>query len=116
MSYHIAQKSQLETRELLLLEQEVKNHGKNMVVAYILWYFLGLFGAHNFYMQRNGVAVAQLVLTITIIGLFVNVIWLIVDAFLLHQWVKDHNQHLEARIIDQMLSNRHFETAMNRPY
>ena len=30
---------------------------KAAVVAYLLWFFLGLFGAHNFYLKRTGVAV-----------------------------------------------------------
>ena len=33
---------------------------KTALVAYILWFFLGLFGGHNFYLKRTGVAVAQL--------------------------------------------------------
>jgi len=114
MSYNIAAKSQLDARELLLLEQEVKNHGKNMVVAYILWYFLGVFGGHRFYMKQTGTAVAQLILTLTVIGAFVTFIWWVIDAFLLHTWVKDHNRDVESHIMNQILSQRHFENAMNR--
>jgi len=38
--------------------------------------FFGYFGAHNFYLGRTGVAVAQLILTLTILGLFINFFWL----------------------------------------
>ncbi|MFD0714423.1 TM2 domain-containing protein [Paenibacillus sp. GCM10027626] len=114
MSYNIGLKSQLDARELLILEQEVRNQGKNMVVAYILWYFLGMFGGHRFYMKKTGSAVAQLILTITLIGSIITFIWWLIDAFLLHTWVKDHNRDVEGYLLNQLLSQRHFENAMNR--
>ncbi|AWB47078.1 hypothetical protein DCC85_20755 [Paenibacillus sp. CAA11] len=106
MEYNISRKSQLDARELLLLDSEVKNYGKNMFVAYILWYFLGLFGGHRFYTGRTGSAIFQLILTITVIGLAVNWIWWIVDAFLVHKWVKEYNYQIENRILDQILYDR----------
>ncbi|PYI56992.1 TM2 domain-containing protein [Paenibacillus flagellatus] len=106
MSYNIALKSQLDARELLLLDQEVKNHGKNMVVAYILWYFLGLFGGHRFYMRKKGSAIAQLILSLTVIGMIATSIWWLVDAFLLHTWVKDHNRDVEGRIMEQIVRQK----------
>ncbi|WP_058302545.1 TM2 domain-containing protein [Gorillibacterium timonense] len=103
---NLYRKSQLDARELLLLESELKNQGKNMVVAYVLWYFLGMFGAHRFYMGKTGSAVAQLILTLTVIGLIVTAIWWIVDAFLIHTWVKERNAAVENRLIDQLWSSR----------
>ncbi|MBB3114719.1 TM2 domain-containing membrane protein YozV [Paenibacillus phyllosphaerae] len=114
MNYNIAQKSQLDARELLILEQEVKNQGKNMIVAYILWYFLGVFGGHRFYMKKTGTAVTQLILTLTVIGAFVTLVWLLVDAFLLHTWVKEHNRNVEDRIMSEILNQKHFHNAMSR--
>lgn len=99
---NIMRKSQMDARELLLLESEVKNQGKSMVVAYILWYFLGMFGGHRFYMGKTGSAVAQLILTITVVGSIATFIWWVVDAFTLHNWVKDHNKLIENRVIDQI--------------
>ncbi|RCX19155.1 TM2 domain-containing protein [Fontibacillus phaseoli] len=75
LNYNLGRKSQLDARELMLLESEVKNRGKNMVIAYVLWYFLGLFGGHRFYMGKTGSAVAQLVLSITVIGMIVTSVW-----------------------------------------
>ncbi|MNH97179.1 TM2 domain protein [compost metagenome] len=106
MDYTMSRKIQLDSRELLLLDSEVKNQGKNMVIAYVLWYFLGIFGGHRFYMGKTGSAVAQLILSLTMIGMIVTGIWWIVDAFLTHSWVKEHNQVLENRIIDQIVHNR----------
>lgn len=52
---------------------------KSRLIAAILAYFLGVFGGHNFYVGRTGNAVAQLILTITVIGAVVSVIWVLVD-------------------------------------
>ncbi|RAP76971.1 TM2 domain-containing protein [Paenibacillus montanisoli] len=114
MNYNIAQKSQLDARELLILDQEVRNQGKNMLVAYILWFFLGSFGAHRFYMKKTGTAVTQLILTITIIGCIVTAVWVLIDAFLLHGMVKEENQRVEGRILDELVAQKHFDNAMNR--
>ena len=106
MDYALHRKSQLDTRELLLLESEVKSQGKNMIVAYILWYFLGIVGGHRFYMGKIGTAVTQLILSLTVVGLIVTGIWWIVDAFLVHTWVKRHNAEVENRIIDRIFYDR----------
>lgn len=37
---------------------------RSKVIALLLWFFLGGFGIHNFYLGRNGIAITQLVLTI----------------------------------------------------
>jgi len=102
----VAMKSQLDTRELLLLESEVKSRGKSMLVAYVLWYFLGIFGGHRFYMGRTGTAVTQLILSITVVGMLVTSIWWIIDAFLLHSQVREHNQQLEVNIMQQLIHGK----------
>jgi TM2 domain-containing membrane protein YozV len=71
---------------------------KSAFVAYLLWLFLGLLGAHNFYLKRTGVGVAQLVLTITIVGWVVTLIWIIVDAFLIPGWVRNQNNLLAMQL------------------
>jgi len=113
MNYNLQRKSQLDARELMLLEAEVKTYGKNMVVAYVLWYFLGIFGAHRFYMGKTGSAIAQLILSITLIGTIVTSIWWIVDAFLLHTWVKERNAYVESNIIDQILVQKPISSDYN---
>ena len=92
----IAQHSGLsnDTRALMLFEA----NKKTALVAYILWFFLGLFGAHNFYLKRTGVAVAQLILSLTIVGLLITVIWVLVDAFLIPGWVRNQNNLLLAQL------------------
>ncbi|QAY66809.1 TM2 domain-containing protein [Paenibacillus protaetiae] len=106
MSYNLGIKSQLDARELLLLEQEVKSRGKNMILAYVLWYFLGMIGGHRFYLGKIGTAVAQLILTLTVAGIIVTAIWWIVDAFLVFQIVRDKNNEVETEVLDEIVAHR----------
>lgn len=106
MQFNIGQKSQMDARELLLLDQEMKNRGKNAIIAYVLWYFLGMFGGHRFYMKRIGTAVAQLILTLTVVGMIVTSIWWIVDAFILYSMVKKHNMEVENQVVNEIFMHR----------
>lgn len=72
----------LNTDEKILIEQRVANEAKSAGVAYLLWFFLGGFGAHRFYLGATGTAVAQLLLFI--IGLLT--VWIIIGGFLLLAW------------------------------
>lgn len=83
-----------DARVLMLYEA----NKKTALVAYLLWFFLGLFGAHNFYLGRIGVAVTQLILSLILIGLAVTVVWVIVDAFLIPGWVRRQNNLLATQL------------------
>ncbi len=83
-----------DTRALMLYEA----NKKTALIAYILWFFLGLVGGHNFYLKRTGVAVTQLILTLTLVGMVVTVVWAFVDAFLIPGWVRNQNNILAAQL------------------
>jgi TM2 domain-containing membrane protein YozV len=83
-----------DTRVLMLYEA----NKKTALVAYILWFFLGWFGGHNFYLGRTGVAVAQLILSLTVVGLIITIVWVLVDAFLIPSWVRQQNNLLAAQL------------------
>jgi hypothetical protein len=53
----------LTTNDQLLIESRITNDGKNVVVAYLFWFFLGIFSAHRFYLGRPGTAILQILLT-----------------------------------------------------
>jgi TM2 domain-containing membrane protein YozV len=53
-------------------------------------FFFGTFGSHNFYAGRTKQATIQLILGLTIIGLFVTSFWAIIDAITV---TKDGNGH-----------------------
>jgi TM2 domain-containing membrane protein YozV len=83
-----------DTRAVMLFEA----NKKTALVAYILWFFLGLLGGHNFYLKRTGIAVAQLLLTLTIVGVVITIVWVPVDAFLIPGWVRNQNNLLAAQL------------------
>lgn len=58
----------------------VRRTDRNKFVAALLAFFLGPLGIHRFYLGRTGSGIVMLVLTITIIGLFVTGIWALIDA------------------------------------
>lgn len=81
---------------------------KTALLGYLLWFFLGSFGAHRFYFGRTGSAVAMLLIFILsiplafiavgLLGFMVVGIWWIVDAFLIPGMVAENN----ARLIEQL--------------
>lgn len=75
---------------------------KTVIVAYLLWFFLGLLGGHNFYLKRTWIAIAQLILSIagliTVVSLIISAIWVLVDAFLIPGWVRVQNNRLVAQL------------------
>lgn len=64
---------------------------KSRGVAYLLWFFLGIFGVHRFYTGHTKSAIAQLVLLLTGIGVLVLLPWLIIDIFLIPGLVRERN-------------------------
>src|SRR5712671_4548769 len=71
---------------------------RSTLVAYLLWFFLGLFGAHNFYLRRTGVAITQLILSFIVVGLVVTIPWVFVEAFLIPGWVRHQNNLLAEQL------------------
>ncbi len=72
---------------------------KEAGVAYLLWFFVGGFGAHRFYLGATGTAVAQLLLLLLgwiplFAGWIVLGIWLFVDLFLIPGIARDANLKL----------------------
>lgn len=61
---------------------------KSVTAAYVLWFLLGYFGAHRFYLGHVNSGLAQFVLLALgwipgFAGWFVLAIWWLVDAFLI---------------------------------
>ena len=81
---------------------------KSVGVAYLLWFFFGMFGAHRFYLGENGTGAAILILTVlsiltSIVGiglvlLFVPGIWVFVDLFLIPGIARKHNSALATNL------------------
>lgn len=61
---------------------------KDTLVYYLLWFFLGVFGAHKFYMGKAGLGVAYL-----LTGAFLGIGWL-VDLFAGASEVRKYNEQV----------------------
>ncbi len=83
-----------DARAMMLFEA----NKKTALVAYLLWFFVGFFGGHNFYLKRTGVAVAQLILSITVFGALITAIWILIDAFLIPGWIRNQNNLLAQQL------------------
>ncbi|WOD18959.1 TM2 domain-containing protein [Paraburkholderia kirstenboschensis] len=75
---------------------------KSMLVALLLWFFLGSLGAHRFYAGRIGTAIMQVLLTLiggalTLAGIGFVVLGL-VGLFLLPGMIRAHNVALASRL------------------
>ncbi|MDE2515646.1 MAG: TM2 domain-containing protein [Rhodospirillales bacterium] len=81
---------------------------RSTLIAYLLWFFVGIFGVHRFYLKRTGSAIAQLVITlisiplafigIGVFGYLIVGIWVLVDAFLIPGMVRGYNNALISRL------------------
>lgn len=56
---------------------------KQKIVAFLLAFFLGALGVHNFYLGKTGMGVTQLILTITVVGALVSAPWAFVQSILI---------------------------------
>lgn len=82
-------------RQQLTFEANKKSTG----ASYLLWFFVGGFGGHRFYLGQTGTAVAQLLLLLLgwiplFVGWFVLGMWLFVDLFLIPGIVRQKNMEL----------------------
>ncbi|NOX74207.1 MAG: TM2 domain-containing protein [Alphaproteobacteria bacterium] len=96
----------------MLVEQRLANEKKSAATAYLLWFFLGGFSAHRFYLGRTGSAIAQLVLIwggIFLLAVVVGIpmlvvagIWLLVDVFLIGGMIDQDMSSKRARIVNEV--------------
>ena len=91
----------LSTEQMMLIEQRVTNDGPSAGVAWLLLIFLGLLGAHRFYLGRAGSGVLMILANLTVIGGF---IWLFIDLFLLNGMVRHRREEVRDRLTTRMLA------------
>lgn len=101
------------TEKQILIEQRVTNEAKSIGASYLLWFFVGGFGGHRFYLGRTGSAIVMLLLTL--VGIALSVvgigfallaivgIWALVDAFLIPGMVAAHKNKIRNELLQQAL-------------
>ena len=99
----------LSTAQLSLIEQRVANDAPNIVVAYLLWFFLGILSGHRFYLGRPGTAILQILSYLILIG----GIWWLIDAFLIPGIIRQAKDAIRQRLTTDFLA--HSGTADDRP-
>lgn len=102
----------LSIEQQMLVEQRLANDRKSTAVAYVLWFFLGGFGAHRFYLGKTGTGVMQLALLLLgIVTLVVYVgalllavlgIWVLADAFLIPGIAEAHTRTRRTAIASEI--------------
>jgi|HubBroStandDraft_6_1064221.scaffolds.fasta_scaffold525181_2 TM2 domain-containing membrane protein YozV len=95
----------LSDRQVAVVSAEVASRKKTRLAAYLLWFFLGGIGIHNFYLGRTTTGIVQLVMFIVgwctfpiVIGipiLLVLYTWVLVDAFRIPAFIDQKNAMLE---------------------
>lgn len=96
--------SDIDARTMMQYDANKKSAG----IAYVLWFFVGLLGAHRFYLGETGTAAAILILTLVsfllmLVGIgFVTIlipaIWCVVDLFLIPGIARKYNANLAATL------------------
>ncbi|MEG9884336.1 MAG: TM2 domain-containing protein [Hyphomicrobiales bacterium] len=99
---------ELSTQAKILIEQRITNEKKSLAMAYLLLIFLGPLGMHRFYLGKTGsgfvmlalslIGWASLVVVVGVVFLAVVGIWVVVDAFLLPEIVRQDQERLRQKL------------------
>jgi CDP-diglyceride synthetase len=82
------------------IEMRVTNEGPSQTVAYLMWFFLGLFSGHRFYLGRPLSAILQIASYFILVGF----LWLLVDAFLIPGMVRSRQDIIRQRLMKETMS------------
>lgn len=105
---NISSKSELDYKQLSILDSEMEKVKKSKVIAVLLWFFLGGLGVHRIYVGdlvyglAMGLSIVFLALITGGISVFITWIWLLIDLFFVLNRVEEVNNQAEEKIIREM--------------
>lgn len=92
-------KQQLSPQQLMAFESEAVRYRKEPVLAFLLAFFLGIFGAHHFYLGRTRPGLIMLICTLSVVGLVVSLPWKIINWFTVWGETADANDEIEYALL-----------------
>ena len=99
----------------MLIEAEVTRNKKSLIVAYLLWLFLGGLGGHDFYTRKIMFGIGKIVLTVlglacltafpplSLVCFVVLSIWFFLDLFLIPGRIRKIEANTRERLTKQYL-------------
>jgi hypothetical protein len=116
--------AQLSIEEQQLVEARVANERRSVGLAYVLWFFLGLLGIHNFYLGRTLLALFQLFAGVAAaiilvsagaqhrpglfgFGIALGAVWalsFVADLFLIPSRARRYSERVRARAAEEIAS------------
>lgn len=95
--------------ELAKMEGDIAFKEKEMIIAYLLWFFLGMLGVHRFYLGRVKTGVAQLLMCflgpfLLFVPYLILGIWWLADAYFVFKYTEAHNLEMRRNKLEHLAS------------
>ncbi|WP_225427197.1 TM2 domain-containing protein [Apilactobacillus micheneri] len=110
----LKEEQRLSPEQQNMVENSANTNKANPIIAWLLWWFIGQFGAHRFYLNRsnaitmliiNIIGWISIILLIGYIILGIMFIWWIIDAFSIQAWLRENYLLKKKQAIDMINSN-----------
>ena len=92
-------------QRLILAEARLANQKKSITAAFLLWFFLGALGGHNFYLNHVIQGTLKLLLLafswLVIPGILLFG-WWVIDAFLIPSWIEKDTETKRQKILESL--------------
>lgn len=89
--------------DMLAIELRTDEESKAPFQAYVLWFFLGWLGAHRFYVGHSKSGLAMLLLTLSMVGLPISILWWLADSVRLGGLLQEERDLVRDRIARETL-------------